>query len=275
MDRNTGSASPANAAWFVADRGQRSGPYTWPRLVALASRGEIPADVMLFKDGSSRWVRAATLRAFFAPVAEAPVDDVQPVTPDESSMVDSLHTEPEAAHDYSFDVNPTEELALESVHFVETLALPSTGLKVQYWTPETESPPQTAFSEPALPAMLDDVQDKETEDLISTPEAFTPSESLSAQSYADELINPASEEELPADSSEPDSVEGGVSDRWGKGLFMVGLTVLLTVSIALGFLVGGVFELNVPQTRPNDVNPRCVEPRGLGNQSPNSIPAGR
>ena len=52
--------------WFVAHQAKQYGPYTWRRLVALALRGDLDPDVMLFKERSDRWVRAGTLQALFA-----------------------------------------------------------------------------------------------------------------------------------------------------------------------------------------------------------------
>lgn len=53
------------ARWFVTHRNQTLGPESWPRLLTRAVRGELDADDMLFKEGTSRWIRAGTLRALF------------------------------------------------------------------------------------------------------------------------------------------------------------------------------------------------------------------
>ena len=51
--------------WYVADPKKKYGPLPWSRVVSLVLRGEIAPDVMLFKEGSKRWVRAGTLRTVF------------------------------------------------------------------------------------------------------------------------------------------------------------------------------------------------------------------
>jgi hypothetical protein len=60
------SASEKSPRWFVTHQNQRSGPYSWRALLALASRGDLDPDAMLIKEHSERWVRARTLRALFA-----------------------------------------------------------------------------------------------------------------------------------------------------------------------------------------------------------------
>lgn len=64
-------ASEKTSRWFVAHQNEKRGPYSWRALLALASRGDLDSDAMLFKDHSERWVRARTLLALFnsAPAA--------------------------------------------------------------------------------------------------------------------------------------------------------------------------------------------------------------
>jgi hypothetical protein len=58
--------------WYVAHQEKKYGPISWQRLLTLAARGDLDPEVMLYKEGSTRWVRASTLRALFAS-APAPV----------------------------------------------------------------------------------------------------------------------------------------------------------------------------------------------------------
>ncbi len=90
--------------WFVAHGKQRYGPYTWQRLVTLASRGDLDPNVMLLKEKSTRWVRAGTVRALFAttpplePIPGAKPRSVAPV-PERREVVAIAHVESAAATD--------------------------------------------------------------------------------------------------------------------------------------------------------------------------------
>jgi hypothetical protein len=69
-------ASEKAARWFVSQQNQKSGPYSWRTLLALASRGDLDPDAMLIKEHSERWLRAGTLRALFASEPAAKTADV-------------------------------------------------------------------------------------------------------------------------------------------------------------------------------------------------------
>jgi hypothetical protein len=65
------NASEKTSRWFVSHKNEKTGPYSWRALLALASRGDLDPEAMLIKEHSKRWVRAHTLRALFnaAPMA--------------------------------------------------------------------------------------------------------------------------------------------------------------------------------------------------------------
>jgi hypothetical protein len=75
------SASEKTSRWFVAHQNEKSGPYSWRALLALASRGDLDPDAMLIKEHSERWLRARSLHALFvdAPAA-TPADAAAPAT---------------------------------------------------------------------------------------------------------------------------------------------------------------------------------------------------
>src|SRR5260370_27183893 len=52
--------------WFIGHQQKSYRPFTWQRLVSLAVRGDLDPNVMLFKEGSNRSVRAGTLRTLLA-----------------------------------------------------------------------------------------------------------------------------------------------------------------------------------------------------------------
>ena len=65
--------------WFIAHQNEKRGPYSWRALLAMASRGDLDPDAMLFKENSERWLRARSLHALFAaaPVART-ADTIAP-----------------------------------------------------------------------------------------------------------------------------------------------------------------------------------------------------
>ena len=78
----TSSLAVNYSHWFIASHQKRSGPFPWQRLVSMAARGELAPDVMLFKEGSKRWVRAGTLSALFGtPVVLAPAVSIAATRP--------------------------------------------------------------------------------------------------------------------------------------------------------------------------------------------------
>ena len=72
------SAGEKPSRWFVAHHNEKSGPYSWRALLALASRGDLDPEAMLIKDQSARWVRARTLRALFNSAPARTADGAAP-----------------------------------------------------------------------------------------------------------------------------------------------------------------------------------------------------
>jgi tRNA A-37 threonylcarbamoyl transferase component Bud32 len=62
----------AASAWYQARGKQKVGPHRWEELRALAARGELRRDEMVWQEGTPRWRRADTVPGLFADLPAAP-----------------------------------------------------------------------------------------------------------------------------------------------------------------------------------------------------------
>jgi hypothetical protein len=221
-----GPPDSQTARWFVGDQKKKHGPLPWSRVVSLVLRGEIAPDVMLFKEGSKRWVRASTLRSVFglqAPGAAEP-EPVRPrfadtalASPPDAPPFDvaeepaALPPGPDLSFGWSTDVNAA----------AEPPALPPAE-------PEPAPAPESLFeSAPASESLF------ESAPAPAAPEETPPTETEQAAP----MVTPATA--LPPASA------------WPTKLFTaVGVAVVLAASILLGVFV--VDWVGPPETPARD-----------------------
>jgi GYF domain 2 len=90
------SASEKTSRWFVTHQNERSGPYSWRALLALASRGDLDPDAMLIKEHSERWLRARSLHALFTAAPGARTADPVATPPQQPQCIQPNRTNPAA-----------------------------------------------------------------------------------------------------------------------------------------------------------------------------------
>ncbi len=80
------SASPASGAilagqdqWYYARGKQKVGPLSWPQLRTEAHAGRVPSDAMVLREGTSKWVSAATVPGLFPASASLPDHPPAPI----------------------------------------------------------------------------------------------------------------------------------------------------------------------------------------------------
>jgi hypothetical protein len=232
------------ARWYVGDQKKKHGPLPWSRVVSLVLRGEIAPDVMLFKEGSRRWVRASTLRSVFglqAPGAAEP-EPVRPRFADAARASAPSDAPPFDVAEEPADFPPGPDLSFGWSTDVNAAAEPPA-------IPPAEPEPATA-----------------TESLF---ESATATESLFESATA-----PTGLPDLPAVSEEspPAETEGTAPvvtpaaevpppSSWPTRLFTaVGVAVVLAASILLGVFV--VDWVGPPESQARDRGEIVGEPNG-------------
>jgi hypothetical protein len=141
------------ARWYVAQHHQTYGPYTWKRLLALALHGDLDPEVMLFKEGTTRWVRAGTLRALFSPPPAKPVAALTAPSPRaRSSRVAAARPSNATAQPKRAAVSAALVAWSGPTHASAAPAQTAPRVQVRRATVALAQPSETSAFEPAAPA---------------------------------------------------------------------------------------------------------------------------
>jgi hypothetical protein len=222
----------------------------------MASRGEIEPDVMLFKDGSSRWVRAATLREFFAQPCDFPADDTNIVPPAVEDPPSRLMSPKPMETDPEWDPHPPQYRLAEFSNSAETVAAPDSdvaGLDLDEWKRNADPGSRPRFADYLMEAMPSDAVDTAPAYRASTMDLLASADDNSVPGDAPAVVEELTEA-WPDDAMAAELQPAYVSRSYGKGLLAASLTLLLGASIVLGCLVGGTMDLSATKPAQPDVS---------------------